>query len=215
MWMWIGGALLAGLVGSPHCVGMCGGFAAASAAGDGRWTYHLGRLGTYGTLGALAGAFGQALPVSSTAITVLSGALTLGFAAALAGLVKLPEVTPPGVVQLATRLMRASGPFAGLGLGAATALLPCGLVYATLGLAVAAGGTTAGAATMVVFGLGTVPVLAGAGAIVRGLVARGPGVRRAMALLVLLAGWGALGARHAAALATPPGEAPACHAQAE
>lgn len=211
MWAWIGGAALAGLVGSPHCVGMCGGFAAGAAAGEGRWTYHLGRFSTYAALGALAGGFGQALPLPTTALSLVSAALTLGFAAALAGLVRLPEVALPGVVTVATRWMRATGPAAGFGLGAATALLPCGLVYAALALAVAAGGAAEGAAAMLAFGLGTTPALAGAGVAVRALLARGPAARRWLAVGVLIAGWGAIGARHVAAQAAAPGEAPACH----
>ncbi len=55
-------ALIAGLLGSMHCVGMCGGFAAGcSRARMGLPAWHTGRVLTYGLLGALAGA--EATPV--------------------------------------------------------------------------------------------------------------------------------------------------------
>ena len=54
-------AFVAGLVGSPHCVGMCGGFAVlcGERVSD-TLLWHLGRMTTYALLGALAGAFGRA-----------------------------------------------------------------------------------------------------------------------------------------------------------
>ena len=59
------GALLAGLAGSPHCVLMCGPFAAAcsrAGGGAGVLAWHLGRITSYAGLGALAGWLGAALP---------------------------------------------------------------------------------------------------------------------------------------------------------
>ena len=62
--------VLASLVGSLHCVGMCGGLVGLYATADGapgssRWAphaaYHLSRLGSYTLLGALAGGLGSAL----------------------------------------------------------------------------------------------------------------------------------------------------------
>src|SRR5690606_7731256 len=53
MWPLVLGAGLAGLVGSPHCVGMCGGFATACATPTRHAVaWHAGRLVTYGVLGA-------------------------------------------------------------------------------------------------------------------------------------------------------------------
>lgn len=57
--------LIASLLGSPHCAGMCGGFAAWSGSGGLRWSgvaaYNLGRLITYITLGIIAGLLGKSL----------------------------------------------------------------------------------------------------------------------------------------------------------
>ena len=50
------GAAIASLVGTPHCLGMCGGFAAASAGSPAHLAaWHAGRLSTYAALGAVAG----------------------------------------------------------------------------------------------------------------------------------------------------------------
>jgi len=50
-------ALLLGLAGSPHCAAMCGPIHLflARAGGRGLWAYHVGRVITYGGIGALAG----------------------------------------------------------------------------------------------------------------------------------------------------------------
>ncbi len=183
------GALIAGLVGSPHCVGMCGGFASACAtSGPNAAAYHTGRLLTYAALGALAGAFGDGVPLPADALTAVSVALTAWFSASLAGLVPSPAPTVPGLVAAATRALQRGGLAGGLAFGALTGLLPCGLVYSALGLAIAAGAPGAGAAAMVAFGLGTVPLLAGAAAGLRRLTARSLAARRGLALLVFLAG---------------------------
>ena len=56
-------AFVAGLLGSVHCVGMCGAFASSCArTRGGLAAWHLGRVGTYALLGALAGSVGRLLP---------------------------------------------------------------------------------------------------------------------------------------------------------
>ncbi len=70
----------------------------------------------------------------------------------------------------------------------ATGLLPCGLVYATLGIAVASGDALTGAAAMAAFGLGTLPALATFGLGVRRLAGERPWTRRVLATVVLVAG---------------------------
>lgn len=160
----LGGALLAGAAGSPHCVGMCGGF--ATAAGP---AWHLGRLGTYAVLGGLAGVVGRTLPGPGWLGTALAVVLLVVFAARLAGLVKVEGLAIPGLAGLAARVARQPGFLSRVAFGALTGLLPCGLVWTALAMAVAAGGALWGALTMVVFGLGTVPALALATVAVRRL----------------------------------------------
>lgn len=189
-------ATLTGLVGSPHCIGMCGGFAVACGSGRDRGlSWHLGRLTTYGALGALAGAFGAAIPGPGWVAAVISAALMVWFSLVLAGVVREPSLRIPGLTRFAT--LSASG--SGLGwrflFGLATGFLPCGLVYAALAIPVASGSPLVGALSMVAFGLGTVPALAFVTLGLRSVALRDLRVRRLLAAGVLLAGLASIGLR--------------------
>ena len=216
------GVLVASLLGSLHCAGMCGGFVAlyAGAPGDrrgvtaGHLAYNLGRLVAYTTLGALAGALGAALD--------LGGAWLLGFqrvAAALAGAFialwgavllieslgrRVPRVGAPawlgGSVGRGFRLIAGWRPVArALAVGLLTGCLPCGWLYAFVVTATGTGSAPAGAVLMAVFWLGTLPVMVSLGVGLGGLA--GP-LRRyvptacamAMILVGLLAVAGRMGA---------------------
>lgn len=171
---------LAGLLGSSHCVGMCGGFAVAIGAVAGRWRvvlvrqliYSAGRLMTYGFCGALAGAFGRRLTqMNSSWLNVQA------LVAIVAGLLLIWQGLQSAGFSLLRRKSRAavngSCPAGALFrtfltaphltdvflAGLATGFLPCGLVYAHLALAGASGGMSAGLALMLAFGAGTVPLM--------------------------------------------------------
>jgi uncharacterized protein len=181
-------AFVAGLVGSPHCIGMCGSFAilcGGRAADTVFW--HLGRMTTYALLGTLAGAFGALLPGPSWVAAVVSLALMLWFAAALAGLVPEPRVAIPGLARLGAAMSGNPNPGMRYAFGIVIGFLPCGLVYATLGIAVAAGTPLAGAVAMAAFGLGTAPLLSAVALGLRRVVARDLRVRRLLAAAVLAA----------------------------
>lgn len=181
-------AFAAGLVGSPHCVGMCGGFAVLCGGRSVDTVFwHLGRLTTYALLGALAGAFGALIPGPSWVAAAVSLVLMLWFAAGLAGLVPEPRLLIPGLHHLGAAVGRTPHPGMRYAFGIVTGFLPCGLVYATLGIAIAAGTPAAGALAMVVFGLGTVPLLSTVALGLRRLVARDLRVRRLLAAAVLAA----------------------------
>jgi len=195
MWILVSGAFLSGLVGSPHCVGMCGPFVAScSSVKGGQASWHLGRLTTYATLGAMAGASGAAMPGPPWLASAVAAVLTVGFAAVLAGLAPAPKVQLPLVMQISATLRRADRP-SRLLLGMVSGLMPCGLVWSALALAVSGGSALAGAAAMVAFGLGTVPVLAGAAGGVRRIFLSSLNGRRALAALVLTTGLWSVGAR--------------------
>lgn len=189
-------AFVAGLVGSPHCIGMCGAFAVL-CGGRVRDTalWHLGRMTSYAVLGALAGAFGSLIPGPSWVAAAISLGLMLWFAAGLAGLVPEPRVVLPGVRQLGAAVAGSSSPTMRYAFGVMTGLLPCGLVYATLGIAVAAGSPLPGALAMVAFGLGTTPLLSAVALGVRRVVARDIRVRRLLAAAVLAASLWSVGMR--------------------
>jgi sulfite exporter TauE/SafE len=208
------GAGLAGLVGSPHCIGMCGGFAASAGAQRGgalAWT--AGRLGTYAALGAAAGGLGGAVPGPAWLGEALSVVFLAWFAAGLAGLSPHLALPAPAALQRAgARLIGRTDVLGRVAFGAVNGLLPCGLVYAALAFPVAAGSPAAGALSMVAFGLGTAPALALAALGLRRLTARSLGARRALALGVLVMGLGSLALRPAppaAPTASPAGAAAA------
>lgn len=165
-------ALLAGLVTSLHCAGMCGPLAcslmpARPAEADPHavaTVYHVTRLAGYSLLGALVGGLGR-VPLSflsEGAMRYLPWLLVLFFiAVAVRFDQRLPRLPLIGRAYLAvsTRLRGGSRLKAAALLGLATPLLPCGPLYFLLSLALLSGSALKGAETLLAFGLGTVPLL--------------------------------------------------------
>lgn len=180
------GVLVASLVGSVHCAGMCGGFVcfyAGSAKGNEpaalrtHAMYNVGRLASYLLLGALAGLAGAgvskagALIGVSHAAAVVAGALMVGWAistiAAQRG-VSLAAVHAPAAWQRALgrvlQTVREQPIAVRAGLtGLFTTLLPCGWLYVFVATAGGTGSVRSAMATMALFWLGTVPALVAVG----------------------------------------------------
>lgn len=201
------GALVGGLTGSPHCIGMCGGFAAASAQNP--IAYHLGRLTTYATLGAIAGLFGSIIPGPPWVSAAISLVILTWFCLRLAGAVPAVPLGKSRVVEAGRRLAGRDGVWPRYGLGVVTAMLPCGLVWAALGVAVAANHTIGGMAVMAAFWLGTVPLLSAVSLGLMSFARKGRRVRIALAVGVFVAG--AWSISHRASAAGDADEPPACH----
>ena len=211
-------AWLTGLAGgSGHCIGMCGGILGALGIGQGKgWrgtllnaSAHLGRVTSYSIAGALVGVLGTGVIVGlfgDSGIVVLRGlAAVLIFLIGLQLLLGKPllsrleqggarfwRLLAPGM----TRLLPPRDPLSAFGVGALWGWLPCGLVYAELAVAAAAGGPVAGALVMGFFGLGTIVSLSVLSALMYAIgLGRVP--RRASgALLLLFAVWSALPLLH-------------------
>ncbi|MCB9675303.1 MAG: sulfite exporter TauE/SafE family protein [Alphaproteobacteria bacterium] len=196
----------AALAGTPHCLGMCGSLAVAGSSEGGWLPYQSGRVAVYATLGALAGAFGSAIPGPGWVPTAVSAILLVGFAAALAGLVPEPRVAIPGLARAGALFARQRGPLARFGFGIVNGLLPCGLLYATLAVPVSSGSATSGAALMVLFGLITAVPLTAAALGLRALL-NGRRTRLLMAGVVLITGLSSLANRGGWLSEEPP----ACH----
>ncbi|HEY0306176.1 MAG TPA: sulfite exporter TauE/SafE family protein [Longimicrobiales bacterium] len=190
-------AFMAGL-GSPHCASMCGGFASAcSTSWRSSLGWHAGRLTTYATLGAAAGSLGHLLPGPAWIPFAISALLLVWFALVLAG--AAPYVRPiPGLARISSRFLTRTDVASRYFFGITTGLLPCGLVDAALGFAVAAGSAAVGALAMLAFGLATVPVLAFLGGLANRIAMRGIWHRRALAVVILLVGLWSLASRTAA-----------------
>ena len=180
------GAFLIGLLGSTHCLGMCGGISAslsmALPVGKGfrlRQTllllaFNAGRIGSYALIAALV-----ALVSTSAAAQWQSLGLVLR---ALAGLllifmglsmgqwwqgIRYVERAGAPVWKRLSPLTRKFLPVHNVGqalaLGALWGWLPCGLIYSTLGWAALQPTTGSAALTMVFFGLGTLPSMLATG----------------------------------------------------
>jgi uncharacterized protein len=164
-----------GLAGSLHCAGMCGPLVLA-AAGNGRTTtghvlgrvaYNAGRVATYGLLGAVFGLIGGTLVLVGIArwVSIGAGVSILLSVLSPARFSAGGWATKPSAWIRAplVHLLRQRGLTSGFLLGLCNGLLPCGLVYAACAASAASGRPLAGAACMLVFGLGTVPMMLGIG----------------------------------------------------
>ncbi len=208
--------VIAGVTGSLHCAAMCGPFAGVSGHLP---AYGAGRLVAYATLGAIAGALGAAVDLAGDLATVGRIAMPLAGAALIAW----------GGLALARALgwRRGGGAAAGATgpmlhairrrrdarraatIGALTALLPCGWLWAFVVVAGGTGAPHAGAAVMAALWLGSMPALIGAGAALRALGRRlGPRVPVITASLQIAIGVVALAIRVPALDATPPATPP-------
>jgi len=202
-------ALILGLLGGGHCLGMCGGLMGALTLAippEQRarrlrllLAYNLGRILSYASAGLLLGLAGWAVASSPAAmlLRVLAGLLLIAMGLYLAGWWSgLTRIESLGrhlwrhLQPIASRLMPVSSLPRALLLGAIWGWLPCGLVYSTLLWASSQGSPADSALLMLAFGLGTWPVLLATGMAAERLTAllRRRGVRIAGGLLVILFG---------------------------
>ena len=212
-------ALILGLLGGGHCLGMCGGLMGALTLAippDQRarrlrllLAYNLGRILSYAAAGLLIGLAGWAVASSPAAmlLRVLAGLLLIAMGLYLAGWWSgLTHIEAVGrhlwrhLQPVASRLMPVSSLPRALLLGAVWGWLPCGLVYSTLLWAASQGDALDSGLLMLAFGLGTWPVLLATGMAAERLTAllRRRGVRMAGGLLVILFGLWTLPGPHQA-----------------
>ncbi|UOR04223.1 sulfite exporter TauE/SafE family protein [Hymenobacter aerilatus] len=176
--LWAG--FIFGLLGSFHCVGMCGAIALALPgqldAAEAHWRYvggrllyHLGRVTTYTLLGVAVGAVGQSLRLAGwqQGLSIASGLLILLLVAVperhtsrLAAALYLDRPLAY-LKQTLARFFRRQELSALYVTGMLNGLLPCGLVYLALAGTLSAPGVGGAAAYMLLFGLGTLPLMLG------------------------------------------------------
>ena len=177
-----GAAFVVGLLGSGHCLVMCGGVATALelAVAPGsvsrltsRVGYQSGRLLGYAVAGALAGGLGSGvlnLVAADTALLIarwLQAAMLILLGLYLSGMWRAPLASVErwgghvwrALAPLRARLLPVRGFGGALRMGLLWGFLPCGLVYSALALSLASGGIVAGAMTMLAFGAGTLPAV--------------------------------------------------------
>ncbi len=164
-----------GLLGSLHCLGMCGPLVLALPLSHGsnlqRITggllYNIGRAVTYGLLGILFGIIGKGLQLAGFQRWV-----SIGF-----GVILILTAIIPGLVNLNPLISRMTSGFTYLIknrmgallrqqkvyplfiFGLLNGLLPCGLVYAAIMGAIVTGSLVESSLYMFLFGLGTLPLM--------------------------------------------------------
>jgi sulfite exporter TauE/SafE len=231
--------VLGGVLGSSHCVGMCGGFALLIGVGapsvaknlTRQLVYSSGRIFTYAFLGATAGCAGLWFSRQSTHLVHAQALLSLaaGILLIVQGLITLRLIPSPaallghaggkGGACLGGSLV---GPFFASPrwnlvflAGILNGFLPCGLVYAYLALASSTASLPRGLVTMAAFGAGTVPVmvLTGVGVAAFSLTRRRQ-LFRIAGVCVLLTGVLAVSRGAFAWTARHPSECPGCRPDA-
>jgi sulfite exporter TauE/SafE len=181
-----------GILGTGHCIGMCGLLVIAFPARSGRFAshlyYHLGRICTYVVIGSIMGGIGAGLAGIAAATggnyPVWAARIQIGVSLVAAvfllvfGLARLGVISEPGWMAMASpdkipgyrKLLKSAfsnkGQAEMLILGMMMGFLPCGLSFAAFSRALASGSPIHGAAMVLAFSLGTVPglLLLGTGA---------------------------------------------------
>jgi len=175
-------ALILGLLGGGHCLGMCGGLMGALTLAIPREqrsrrlrllaAYNLGRIFSYACAGLLIGLLGWAVINSPGAmlLRVVAALLLISMGLYLAGWWSgLTRIEGLGrwlwrfIQPIASRLLPVSSTPRALFLGALWGWLPCGLVYSTLLWAASQGNAWYSGLLMLAFGVGTWPVLLATG----------------------------------------------------
>jgi uncharacterized protein len=169
-----------GILGSMHCIGMCGGFVAMYSlkkpetrpAFPAHVLYNLGRITTYSFLGGILGYIGSfaayigrhrgipgAALLISGAFMVLMG-LNIAGILGKRGLFEETGITGNAAFRRAIhRILALESMWSTFLLGLLLGFLPCGLLYPILMNAAASGGFMSGMLLMAVFGFSTAPAM--------------------------------------------------------
>jgi sulfite exporter TauE/SafE len=168
-------AFVIGIIGSVHCVGMCGPIVLVlpgEASEKGRFffsriLYNLGRALTYAFMGLVIGFVGQSIALAGYQqwLGIIAGVLMI--VSVLLPTKAARSILPTGLYDRALaavksrlgRLLGNSSRSSLFTIGILNGFLPCGLVYMALAGSLAMGSALGGAAYMFLFGLGTLPLL--------------------------------------------------------
>lgn len=180
-------AILLGAAGSLHCLGMCSPLAMAVTSIRqpffvNRLLYNLGRIFTYGVLGMIMSGFGSLFSLSGfqSILSVLMGVVLIFLGIAGVSSVRVSCITK-AMTKMTTKLKNLFSFFlkkktrgAITLMGMLNGLLPCGLTYLALSYCVTLPSVSTGFLFMIIFGLGTLPVMLGVTSFLQILVSRFP-----------------------------------------
>ncbi len=176
-------ALLMGLVGSMHCAGMCSPLAVAvtSYRNPSFWNrlvYNVGRILSYGVLGSIISSIGTLFnfPILQNVFSFTLGCLLILFGILGLAHFKVPVITK-SLQRFSTLIKTVFKKFltkktraALFGMGMINGLLPCGLTYLALSYCVLLPAASDGFLFMILFGLGTFPVMLGFTSIIQYII---------------------------------------------
>jgi len=190
-------ALIFGLLGSFHCIGMCGPIAfMLPVSRDNELKkfiqvllYHAGRLLAYSTIGLAFGIVGKTLNLFDLQqhLSILTGILMISVI--LIPSLATSKLNISGPVTLVIGkikssmggLLKKKSPDMFFTIGVLNGFLPCGLVYLAVFGAVASGTALQGGLYMILFGLGTIPLMTSV-VYSKGLIS--PGLRQKVRKLI-------------------------------
>jgi len=166
--------IAAGVVGSIHCIGMCGALALTAGAQSkkGLVAYHIGRFLGYFGIGALAGFLGAGFIHSEMKYISLFSSILLGLSFFAVGLSIIkkgqPHIRQPAILKVfyqkkIGRILesKTSPIISGCLIGMLSPLLPCGWLYGFILIAVTANNAFWGGILLASFWIGTLPALSG------------------------------------------------------
>lgn len=174
-----------GVLTSLHCLSMCGAvnLAATQTAATRNvrapLAYNLGRLVSYTALGGLAGALGGIISLTTTAQIVLislAAAAMIALSLRMAGIVSPPALDIPALNRLRAASTRRARPGGAFAVGLANGAMPCGPLQAMQLYALSTGSPAMGALSMLLFCLGTMPLMTAFAYAARWLRGRGRAV---------------------------------------
>ena len=168
-------ALIFGLISSLHCIGMCGPIAMMLPVDRNNpakkviqiMIYHLGRLTAYASLGLVFGILGKGFYMAGIQqnISIIVGVLMITIAIVPERLFMKYNFSKP-VYKIISKVKSSLGsqfkrksPDALFTIGLLNGFLPCGMVYAALFGAIAMQDVTLGVSYMLLYGLGTIPMM--------------------------------------------------------
>lgn len=168
-------AFILGLLSSLHCIGMCGPIAMMLPVDRNDpakktlqiFTYHIGRLTAYGTLGLLFGIMGKGLHLAGfqQEMSIIAGIIMICIVMIPERLFSKYNFSKP-VYKIISKVKTGLGAqfkkrsYKALFItGLLNGFLPCGLVYAALFGAIAMQSEMLGTLYMLLYGLGTVPLM--------------------------------------------------------
>jgi sulfite exporter TauE/SafE len=167
-------AFTLGLAGSLHCAGMCSPlvFAVTSMKRSvwwNRFVYNLGRILTYAVLGSVASSLGVVLPLENFQSELSVGMGLLLMLIGISGASKLKfKVINNLALKVSSRVkthfskqLKQKGLAPTFLLGTLNGLLPCGLTFIALTTCLIAPTVLDGFYFMLIFGVGTLPVMLG------------------------------------------------------